>query len=337
MESLPYGEIVRPESLTYGNVLMQPALARLIVLSTKGALRRSFRGAKTVRGALLLAFSFVVIAIMVVPSLVVRHSVRGKPGIPPFGDWLEPYLPFMVLSACLLIVFTSAVEKAFYFTPAEVDLLFPAPFHRRDLLFYKLAKTIAGSLLLSIFLSVTSLDLLPVVCRGARWHLARAFVHPTDRHRDCPVGPDRRRAGIHLDQKIDPAGDRPAFPGGACRGLFAGPRSKPRASWRECFGRPGRGRSCWHHSWYSARRSWPAAVFPTWPSGAQPAAAIDLGLLALAVRLDADYLESAAAVSQKLYERVQRADKEAACHGRIRQGQTIRTAAASLARAESVP
>ncbi len=136
---------------------MQPALLKLIALSTKGALRRSFRGVKTVRGSLLLGFTLVVIALVVGPSLAGALLVRGKPGLPPFSDWVEPYLPFMVLGASLLVVFTSAAERAFYFTPAEVDLLFPAPFHRRELLFYKLAKTIAGSLVLSLFVAMTSL------------------------------------------------------------------------------------------------------------------------------------------------------------------------------------
>ena len=40
-----------------------------------------------------------------------------------------------------------------------------------------------------------------------------------------------------------------------------------------------------------------------WGGGAL---AIDLGLLALIFKLDADYLESAAAISQKLYEKIQR-------------------------------
>ena len=41
-----------------------------------------------------------------------------------------------------------------------------------------------------------------------------------------------------------------------------------------------------------------------WGAGA---AAIDLGLLVLVLKLDADYLEGAAAISQRLYERIQKA------------------------------
>ncbi len=46
--------------------------------------------------------------------------------------------------------------------------------------------------------------------------------------------------------------------------------------------------------------------FPDLAGWAAGALAIDIGLLALIFRLDADYLESAAAISQKLYEKVQR-------------------------------
>jgi hypothetical protein len=47
-------------------------------------------------------------------------------------------------------------------------------------------------------------------------------------------------------------------------------------------------------------------VFPDLVGWSAAAAAIDLGLLVLLLRLDADYLEAAAAISQKLYERRQR-------------------------------
>ena len=50
-------------------------------------------------------------------------------------------------------------------------------------------------------------------------------------------------------------------------------------------------------------------VFPDLVGWGVAAAAIDLGLLILVVKLDADYVEGAAAISQKLYERMQRARK----------------------------
>ncbi len=50
-----------------------------------------------------------------------------------------------------------------------------------------------------------------------------------------------------------------------------------------------------------------ATLFPDLVCWGAAAAAIDLGLLILILKLDADYLEAAAAISQKLYERLQRA------------------------------
>ncbi len=57
----------------------------------------------------------------------------------------------------LLIVFSSAGEAAVYFTPAEVDFLFAAPFTRRELLYYKLARTFLALLVMSAFFSLTFL------------------------------------------------------------------------------------------------------------------------------------------------------------------------------------
>ena len=78
------------------------------------------------------------------PSLFAAVMMRRQPGMPQFGGWLEPYLPIMILGFCLLSIFGPAGELAIAFTPAEVDFLFPAPFHRRELLIYKLAKLFSG-------------------------------------------------------------------------------------------------------------------------------------------------------------------------------------------------
>ena len=46
---------------------------------------------------------------------------------------------------------------AISFTPAEVDFLFPAPFHRRELLIYKLVKLFIGSVFMALFFSMSCL------------------------------------------------------------------------------------------------------------------------------------------------------------------------------------
>ena len=94
---------------------------------------------------------------MVGPSVFAAVMMRGQPGMPQFGGWLEPYLPIMILGFCLLIIFGPAGEMAISFTPAEVDFLFPAPFHRRELLIYKLAKLFMGAVFVALFFSLSYL------------------------------------------------------------------------------------------------------------------------------------------------------------------------------------
>ena len=70
---------------TIGGLRMHAALAKLIALSIKASIRRSFRGARTVRGAFLLLFSFGVLALMIIPSLATAAMLRSGHGVPPFS------------------------------------------------------------------------------------------------------------------------------------------------------------------------------------------------------------------------------------------------------------
>jgi hypothetical protein len=285
---------------------MRAALLKLIVLSAKGVLRRTFRGAKTVRGALLLAFTLALIALFVAPSIATALLMRNKAGLPPFGDWLEPYLPFLVLGACLLVVFTSAAERAFYFTPAEVDLLFPAPFHRRDLLFYKLAKTITGSLILSLFISVTSLIYFRsfVAAFVGIW-LALLFIQL--------IGLTAALLGQIVAEQAYTVTRKLGLLAIALLALAGLAELYSRASVHNASELALMFRQTWAGTVLLAPflafsfTMMAGRAFPDMAVWGALSALFDLGLLALVIRLDADYIESAAAVSQKVYEQVQRA------------------------------
>ena len=83
------------------------------------------------------------------------------------------------------------------------------------------------------------------------------------------------------------------------------PRSRARRnSLGDCAAR-GRGWCCWRRSRFSATRSWRGTGSPSWCAGRRGGLAIDLGLLAPRLQARRGLLESAAAVSQKLYEKVQ--------------------------------
>ena len=74
-----------------------------------------------------------------------------------FSGVAEPYLAPGLLAFTLLFVFSSAGEKALYFSPSEVDFLFPAPFHRRDLLMFKLSKMLFGLVFMALIFSISFL------------------------------------------------------------------------------------------------------------------------------------------------------------------------------------
>src|SRR5271154_4856906 len=97
--------------------VMNPALFKLIVLSLKSAFRRAFRGVRTVKGAFLTVFSAGVLVMGFGPA-VFAASMRGRPGIPHFDGYLDPYLPILILSSCLPVLFSSVGEAAISFTPA---------------------------------------------------------------------------------------------------------------------------------------------------------------------------------------------------------------------------
>ena len=282
---------------------MHPALYKLSLLTFKANWRRLFRGARTVRGAFLIVFTTGFIGMMLVPSLFIA-TLRNNPAGRMFSGLAEPYLPLLLLVVTLMYVFTSAGERALYFSPSEVDFLFPAPFHRREILVFKLIKLLAGLILMSlifatscllylnswlsaftgIFLILAFTQLLAIVTS----FLAQIVAENAYNRRRrlvlvCIIGLVFAALAQMLWQTPLQS------PAELARGL--------RSSWAgmvllapfEVF------------SHAILAKNWFPELF-CWSTGAL---AIDLGLLALVFRLDADYIESAAHVSQKLYERVQ--------------------------------
>src|SRR5208337_2939943 len=103
----------------------------------------------------------------------VKGAVLGLVGLLVFGSWLSTLFfmptnhagfpaetirtngPAFLLIYCLLNVVLSSGEKGIYFTPAEVNYLFPGPFTRRQILAYKILATVflglPATLVLALF------------------------------------------------------------------------------------------------------------------------------------------------------------------------------------------
>ena len=124
------------------------ALFLLNWLNVRGKLRRSVRGARTVKGALFLALGVFVLILWIAPALLSAHVVQRT----------DPQRTLVILPLILLAMFvsnlvTSAGERAVAFSPAEVDLLFAAPFTRRQLLIYKITRSAVAAVTVSLLFS----------------------------------------------------------------------------------------------------------------------------------------------------------------------------------------
>ncbi len=284
---------------------MHPALFKLIALSTKSMFRRTFRGAKSVRGAFLLLFTISVLVLWLAPSVVVVVTMRGRADVPRFSGLAEPYLPLIIMALCLLFVFTSAGEKAFSFSPAEVDFLFPAPFNRRELLIYKLSKTVLGIVFAALILSISLLLFLN------SWLSAYVGILLTLALVQLVALVTAMAAQIVAEHAYNRT--RKLIVAGLAAAVAAGMAQ----TYRQV---QARSISELVHGFLN---TWPAMVvlapfkvfsnailaddlFPDLVCWGAAAAVIDLGLLILILVLDADYLESAAAISQKVYEQLRR-------------------------------
>ncbi len=139
---------------------MDRGLWLLLELRFRGWLRRFGRGLRTVRGALLLGFMALLLFCWL-SSLI--SSLFLAPGALRTVDpsVVQRYGPAVLLAYCLLMVLTTAGEKALSFTPAEVNFLFPGPFSRRQLLAYKVVSSLLLALPAALFLTLCTASYAP--------------------------------------------------------------------------------------------------------------------------------------------------------------------------------
>src|SRR5690348_8376049 len=124
-------------------------LVMLWSLQGRALLRRLLRGVRSVKGALLFVFGIAVVVLWLAPSVWQAHAMgRTDP------QAVVGIAPALLLASCLLSVITAGGEKAIAFSPAEVDFLFPGPFTRRQLLGFKIGKSLGGIGFSSLLLSV---------------------------------------------------------------------------------------------------------------------------------------------------------------------------------------
>jgi hypothetical protein len=139
--------------------LLPAPLILLTWLRTKALVRTAFQALRTPKGIIALVGVTFIVCMMLVPVLI--DSVRTPSEAELEASRLTrerivELLPLAILAFALLSLVRGSGDTAFAFLPAEVDFLFPAPFARRQLLFFKLAQRaipiLFGSLLFAFWM-----------------------------------------------------------------------------------------------------------------------------------------------------------------------------------------
>lgn len=152
---------------------MDRALWLLIRLRQVGAVRRWFRKVRSVKGVLLALAGSAVFMPMILSAVFNRRAGFGLD-----VETVRLYGPLALLAYCVLNVLISSGERSLYYPPAEVSFLFPGPFRPRQLVLYKLATGVTGLLVTAGFLSVAFLQHTPRYLSGVvGLFLALQFLH----------------------------------------------------------------------------------------------------------------------------------------------------------------
>ncbi len=142
---------------------MSGALWLLIWLRFRGWWRRLRRNVATLRGAIFVAFGLALTGCWV-SSLLFSPATPDPASL----EQVRRFAPLVMLGYCLLTVLTSAGDRSLTFSPAEINLLFAAPFTRRQLLGYKIVTAAVSTFFAA--------GLFTVLLRGHAPHLGAAFV-----------------------------------------------------------------------------------------------------------------------------------------------------------------
>jgi len=283
--------------------MLHPALYKLLSLRMRGMRRRMLRGIKTPKGAVFFGLGVLMFAIWLGPSVVFAFRENATD-----SAQLEAAMPLIILGMCLLTLISSAGERAIYFSPGEVEFLFPGPFGRRELLGYKVLGLLVGVLFSSalfsviflryasswlaafagVFLSLTFVQLFSMSLLLAGQLMAeRAYTR-------------MRMAVLIAFGLVLAAAVGPAI---AMRGMGKFGEAVVKAQ-----------ESPWLQYAFLPLRPFAKTVaaehvFPDLILWSGIALAINGALFAFIIWLDAEYRETAIGVSQKLYSRIQRAQR----------------------------
>lgn len=138
---------------------MHPALWKLMRLTNWASWRMLFRGARTLRGAVMLLLILGGLVFYAVFLIGLTFILERSPEAEEYIGRAGQYFSVAILLIFLQSVLNSRSVGHLYFTPSEIDFLFPGPFTRRDLLLYKLIRWGIGIVVGSLIVALSPLSL----------------------------------------------------------------------------------------------------------------------------------------------------------------------------------
>ncbi len=296
---------------------MDIALRTLLRLHRRALWRRVTRGARSPRGLMYFLVGLSVAGLWLGPQIVrgIYHPFNNP-------DRVREITPLILLSICLMTLVTNGGGRAVYFTPAEVDFLFPGPFRRREVLLYKIAKSAGAAMVGSLIFSCVMLSKVSHWLAGyVAIVLAMMFLQL--------FSMTLVLVGQSISERIFSQTRKWLIIAIVAAGIFVFSRQTPHQAAPTIDS---------VLAWIRDHRAVQLALLPLsvfgqvataqsllidLPKWAAAGIVVDGILLMIVLWLDADYMETAAATSERLYARRQRA--------RRGQGMTSATLSASLA------
>jgi hypothetical protein len=283
---------------------MPRALWLLIGLRLRGWSRRLSRNLHTFKGAVL-AFVGVVVAIACLVPYAFAALLQPEGVTTESLEAVRRFGPLALLGYCLLTLLFSSGERAIYFSPAEVAFLFAGPFTRRQLLAYKVGVIIIN-VLLTALLSVFFRARLAASMLAAYVGMALALLFIQLFAMAVFLIADTIGARAYNRGRRLVLGLVLAL---AVLALLGLERGAVEAGWQEALEGLERSRVVqvaltpfgWFVRAFTSEHLWPDLV--QWGS---LGLGVDLVLLVIVFALDANYLETAAVTSERVYAQIQR-------------------------------
>lgn len=132
---------------------MHPTLLYLIRLRTWAWFRHTARGMRSLKRAVFIVFAGIMILLWLGPQLAMA-AFRPDPDI----EMLRTVLPWMFLMFFLINLFSPGKDMMLNFEPNEISFLFTGPFTRRQLLLYKIVDMTIRMLFSAFIFAVVSMQ-----------------------------------------------------------------------------------------------------------------------------------------------------------------------------------